>query len=68
MLKKCVICGKSTEKWVENPKHPKKPVCLDCLKEILLNQKTLETGLAPISDALNKAFDSLKDELDKRQV
>ncbi len=68
MLKKCVICSKSTAKWVENPKHPEKPVCLDCLKEILLNQKTVETSLAPISDALNKAFDSLKDELDKRQV
>jgi hypothetical protein len=68
MLKKCVICGKSVEKWVVNPKHPSKPVCLDCLKGIALDEKNIETELAPFVAAVSKGIEALKDELDKKQV
>lgn len=68
MAKRCVVCGKESSKTVVNPKYPNNAVCLNCFKEIVTNEETLKTGLTPVSDALTKIFDDLKDELDKHQI
>jgi hypothetical protein len=67
MAKKCVICEEDVTKYVTDPDHPKKYVCLRCLNGIVLNSRTFDAELGPIRSALEKAFSSFNDELKKQQ-
>ena len=67
MAKKCVICDKDVTKYVTDPDHPKKYVCLNCLNGIVLNSKTVDAELGPVKSAFEKAFNAFKDELGKQQ-
>lgn len=68
MSKNCAICGKSMEKLAVNADHPEKPICLNCLNGFIINLNTIEGELKPLSDALDKAADDLRNILDKRQL
>jgi len=67
MANKCVICEKEVAKYVTDPNHPKKYVCLKCLNGIVLNGKTVDMELGPVKSALEKAFNAFKDEWEKQQ-
>lgn len=67
MTKKCVICDKDVAKYVTDPDHPRRYVCLKCLNGMVLNSKTVDVELGPVRLAFEKAFNAFKDEWEKQQ-
>jgi hypothetical protein len=68
VLKTCIICGKSVDKFVVNPSYPEKSICLICLNGYLANPNTIQEEFIPLADALSKAASELKERLDKGSV
>ena len=66
MEKKCVICDKDVAKYVVDPDHPKKYVCLSCLNRMVLSTKTVDAEIGPLKSALEKAFNAFRSELEKQ--
>ncbi len=65
MADKCVICGKSAPKYVSNPSHPGKKVCVNCLNGLVFNAGTLNEAMEPITSAFNKALKDIKEGMEK---
>jgi DNA-directed RNA polymerase subunit RPC12/RpoP len=67
MVKKCVICGKNVTKYVTNPDHPQKYICLQCMGRIVFSNRSVDIELGPIREAFGKAFEAFKEEWGKQQ-
>jgi predicted sulfurtransferase len=68
--KKCIICEKTNDKLVATQSNPDKYVCFSCLNELIFNTGTAkgEIDIGSYRDAIKKAFNTFKDELEYKKV